>query len=81
MENRITQKYFKIGQIVTCVKNSSNYDNMTIGKEYKIRDLDYHFPYSICVNDDRKNGGFFPIEIFVDEIKELRHKKINEILK
>ncbi len=80
MENRITQRDFRVGQIVTCRDNEDIY-YLTPGKEYKITDVDIHFPYAICIKDDNKNGGFYPINLFIDEMKELRDRKINEILK
>ena len=89
-ENRLTYKDFEIGQKVVCCESKKYneedlYDMyMTVGKEYTIIDLDFHFPYSICVTKDNKTGGFFPIDNFVDEQEMkriMREKKLKRVLK
>jgi hypothetical protein len=71
-------------------ENSNNYyknldikfyeEHLTVGKSYKIKDLDFHFPDSVCVKSDNKRTGFYPIEFFVDDLIMLRKKKINRII-
>ena len=81
---KLTYKDFKIGQIVDCVKFDDNdfYDqHLTIGKKYKIEDLDYYFPDKVCVRSDNKRVSMFmPIEFFND-IKYLRKLKLEKINK
>lgn len=54
---KLTYKDFKIGQNVTCVSydnDSDFYDqHLTIGKSYKIEDVDFHFPDKIVVRSDK----------------------------
>jgi len=86
MQNKeLTYQDFKIGQVVTCVK----YDNddyweqhLTIGKKYKINDLDYHFFNKICIKTDTKRfSQFIPIEFFTDDqsIRKMKLEKLNKI--
>jgi hypothetical protein len=57
MENKLTQKDFKIGQVLTCVKlnhdnyNGGDFDNerLILGEKYTITDLEYRFPDRVCV--------------------------------
>lgn len=43
-EQKLTYKDFKIGQKITCVKIDDIIDqHLTVGKSYKIDDLDFHF--------------------------------------
>lgn len=85
-ESRIlTYEDFKIGQKVTCTNRDDSYDGLlTVGKTYKIKDLDFHFWDAICIKADNKRQGFFPIKFFTDE-KELknilRKKKLERIIK
>lgn len=83
MIDRITYEDFKIGQIVVCSKIPATFysDALTIGKSYKIVDLDIHFPYAICVELNRGYCAFVDIKYFIDEVSELRSKKIDTILK
>lgn len=77
-ENKLTYKDFKIGQKVVCRESKKyNKDNlydiyMTVGKIYTITDLDFHFPYSICIKKDNGGSMFLPIDNFVDEIEMIR---------
>lgn len=81
---KLTYKDFKIGQKVTCV--SLEYDNidvweqhLTIGKQYTIEDLDFHYPERIVVpSDNGKVSMFFPIPLFSD-IKMVRKNKLDKI--
>lgn len=85
---KLSYKDFKIGQIVTCVKtchdgNSDDFweQHLTVGKKYKIEDLDFHFPEKICVHsDNNKVSMFMSIEFFTD-IKYLRKMKLEKINK
>jgi len=87
--NIITYKDFKIGQKVTCVRIDEPTDfweqHLTIGKVYKIVDVDFHFWDKICVrSDNRKFSHFVPIKFFVNEedyIRILREKKLKRITK
>jgi hypothetical protein len=76
----LTYKDFKIGQKVTCVKIDYFWEqHLTIGKEYKIEDVDFHFPNSICVrSDNNKISMFVNIEYFND-IKYVRKLKLKKI--
>jgi hypothetical protein len=50
--DKLTYKDFKIGQKVTCVKFDDNdfwNQHLTVGKSYKIEDLDFHFFDKLCV--------------------------------
>lgn len=56
-------------------------EHLTIGKKYKIEDLDFHFPNSICVrSDNKKVSMFFNIAYFSDVkmIRKLKLEKINK---
>jgi len=84
---KLTYKDFKIGQKVICVKlitsdcNNDDFygQHLTIGKSYKIEDLDFHFWDSLCVKSDNgKVSMFMPIELFTD-IKYLRNLKLKKI--
>ena len=78
--NGLTYKNFKIGQKVTCVKvDDSVEEHLSIGKTYTIKDVDFHFPNSICVrSDNRKVSMFFNIAYFTG-VKELRKAKLKKI--
>lgn len=80
----LTYENFKIGQIVTCVKFDDNdmwNQHLTVGKKYKIEDLDFHFWDSLCVKSDNgKTSMFIPIRFFSD-IKMIRKLKLNKIKK
>lgn len=84
-----TYKDFKIGQLVTCVKISTNKNDnrysdfweqhLTVGRQYEIRDLDFHFCDSICIrSDNNRTEMFVPIELFVG-LKIQRKNKLNKI--
>ena len=79
---RLTYKDFKIGQTVTCFKidNVDFYDqHLTIGKNYKIYDLDFHIPYKLCIfSDNERIHIFMPIEFFVD-MKYFRKLKLENL--
>lgn len=83
----LTYKDFKIGQIVTCLKFDDNghWDqHLTVGKKYKIEDLDFHYWDTLCVKSDNgKISIFMPIKFFSDvkmtrKLKLQRLKKIND---
>lgn len=84
---KLTYKDFKIGQTVTCVSldHENNRDmweqHLTIGKQYVIEDLDFHFPDGIVVpSDNGRISMFFPIPLFSD-IKLVRKTKLDKINK
>ena len=78
-DQKITYKDFKIGQRITCVKIDDTVDrHLTVGKIYKIRDLDFHFPDSICVKTDSKITMFIKIQYFLD-IQFVRNLKLNKL--
>jgi len=92
MKEKLTYEDFEIGQKVTCVKLDTSdprtnagsdfwSQHLTIGKQYLIKDLDFHFPDAICVkSDNRKTSMFIPIELFSDNqyVRKLKLKKINK---
>jgi len=88
---KLTYKDFKIGQKVTCLKTCHECNNddfweqhLTVGKKYKIKDLDFHFPEKICVtSDNKKTSMFTPIEFFTDirHLRKLKLEKINKKIK
>ena len=79
----LTYKDFKIGDKVICVnfEDDGFWDqHLTIGKEYKIKDVDWHFPDKIVVKSDNKHTQLFvPIKFFADlkYERKLKLKKIN----
>jgi len=80
----LTYKDFKEGQIVTCTKLPENDDfyeqHLTVGKKYKIEDVDFHFPDAIVVrSDNKKVSMFMPIEFFTEDIKYTRKLKLEKI--
>lgn len=81
---KITYKDFKIGQKVICTNRDESYDEwLTVGKEYKIKDLDFHFWDAICIKADNKQQGFYPIKFFTNEeelIRLTREKKLKRII-
>jgi hypothetical protein len=83
---KITYKDFKEGQIVTCVKLPDDpedfyHQHLTVGKKYKIEDVDFHFPDAIVVrSDNNKVSMFMPIEFFTD-VKYMRKLKLEKINK
>lgn len=81
---KLTYKDFKIGQIVTCVKFEDNdfWDqHLTIGKQYVIEDLDFHFFEKLCIKSDNgKSHMFMPI-IFFSDVKMIRKLKLDKIKK
>ena len=81
----LTYKDFKIGQKVTCVTYDNSPDfyeqHLTIGKTYKIEDVDFNFPNSIVVKSDNgKISMFFPIKLFTN-IKMIRKLKLEKLKK
>ena len=80
---KLTYKDFKIGQKVTCVKVDDFWEqHLTIGKSYIIEDLDFHFPYSICVkSDNKKISMFMPVKFFSPGLKKIRKDKLEKIEK
>jgi len=81
---KLTYKDFKIGQIVTCVKfDDLDFWNqhLTIGKQYKIEDLDFHFFDKICVTSDNEKVTMFMSIKFFSDIKYVRKLKLEKIKK
>lgn len=79
---KLTYKDFKIGQKVTCVAIDDFYEqHLTVGKSYKIEDLEFHFPDAICVKSDNgKISMFMPIKLFSD-VKYIRKLKLEKLKK
>jgi hypothetical protein len=88
--NKLTHKDFEIGQMLICVNlNTDNYkggeidnERLILGEKYKIIDIDFHFPNSLCVKLKGPyyfHEEFVPIECFVD-IEGNRKYKIDKIL-
>lgn len=77
-----TYKDFKIGQEVICVSHNSDFyeQHLTIGKKYKIVDIDFHFPDKICVSSDNGISIFFSIDMFNEDLNKVREKKLKRIL-
>ena len=76
-----TYKDYKIGQLVTCVKVDDFFDqHLTVGKQYKINDVDFHFPNAICVKTDGGISMFINIELFFEKKIEIRDRKIDILL-
>lgn len=70
-----------IGEYVTCISNMVNdkfgYKYITIGRKYKIEDIDNDTrEYQII--DDVDDYNFFPIWMF-KTTQELREEKLNEL--
>lgn len=84
---KLTYKDFKIGQMVTCTKLPDDpedfyHQHLTVGKKYKVDDVDFHFPHKICVrSDNKKTFMFMPIEFFAEDIKYIRKMKLDKINK
>lgn len=81
-DQKITYKDFKIGQRITCIKIDDTVDrHLTIGKIYKIRDLDFHFWDSICVKTDSKLTMFIKIKYFFDlhTVRKFKLDKLNSL--
>jgi len=80
---------WEIGDWITCTKleaegNPKDFieQHLTIGKKYKITDLDFHFPESVCIKTNiNKTGMFLRCALFVDDLKEIRKKKLDQINK
>ncbi len=89
---KLTQKDFKEGQILTCVKlkcdgydgGEADNERLILGEKYTITDLlDIHFPDRVCVKLKGPyyfHEEFVPIECFCDTAY-IRNEKIKEILK
>lgn len=87
---KLTQRDFKEGQILTCIKlkcdgyNGGEVDNerLILGEKYVITDLDFHFPDRVCVKLKGPyyfHEEFVPIECFCD-MAYIRNEKIEKIL-
>jgi hypothetical protein len=76
---------FKIGQKIVCLNLGDNPEfwdqHLTIGKTYKIIDLEIHFADSVCVKNDSGNGMFFSCEFFVGKNfeRKLKLQKLKKI--
>ena len=71
-----------IGEYVTCISNTIyksefSYKYLTIGKKYKIEDVDNDTREYQVINDIG-NHSFFPINIF-KTTQELREEKLKEL--
>lgn len=76
-----TYKDYEIWQLVTCVKVDDFFDqHLTVGKQYEIDDVDFHFPDSICVKTDGGMPMFIKIEFFFEKKTEIRDRKIDILL-
>jgi hypothetical protein len=87
MGEKITYKDFEIGQKVILTGTGCDQDKeyfyniyLTLGKEYEITDLDFHFPDKICIKRDNGHGAFMDIKYF-DNISIVREKNIDKLLK
>jgi len=82
-KNELTYKDFKIGQKIVCVQVDDFVEDqhLTIGKTYKIEDLDFHFPNSICVRSDNKRVSMFFNIAYFSNVKTLRKLKLQKIQK
>ena len=81
-EQKLTYKDFKIGQKITCVKIDDTVDqHLTVGKSYKIDDLDFHFWNKVCVKTDSGIFMFIKIEHFFDlqSVRKLKLDKLNSL--
>ena len=53
-----------------------------IGKTYKIEDLEFHFPDTLCIrSDNKKTSMFMPIELFTDNkyVRKLKNKYVRKL--
>ena len=80
-----TYKDFKIGQEVICVSHLDNSDfyeqHLTIGKKYRIVDIEFRFPDKICVaSDNGKVSMYFSVNMFSENLNLLREMKLKRIL-
>lgn len=70
-----------IGEYVTCISNTVNtrfgYKYLTIGKKYKIIDID-NGTREYQIIDDVDDHNFFPIYLF-KTTQELREEKLNKL--
>jgi len=80
---------WEIGDWITCTKLEAEGNpkdvieqHLTIGKKYKIDDLDFHFPESVCIKTKiNKTGIFLRCSLFVNDLKSIRNKKLDQINK
>lgn len=81
---------WKVGDWITCTKlevegNPKDFvkQHLTLGKKYKINDLEPHFPDAVCVKSDNKRAGymFFQCGLFVSDLKDIRKQKLDKIEK
>lgn len=89
MENKkLTYADFEVGQQVICVsifeKEKPTMDfweqHLTVGRSYKIEDLEWRYHDKICVKSDNgKTSMFVPIELF-DDKQVIRDLKIDKII-
>ena len=94
MENKLTYKDLKIGQVLTCVKLnhrsiSGDYiggepdnERLILGEKYTITDLEFRIPDRFCVKLKGPyyfHEEFVPIECFCD-LAYMRDMKIDKIL-
>jgi hypothetical protein len=86
---QLTYKDFKVGQELICVKqDTENYnggekdnERLILGETYKITDVEYHFPNSVCVQligPIYFHDEFVPIECFSD-VAYIRDKKLKDL--
>lgn len=81
-EQNLTYKDFKIGQKITCAKIDDTVDqHLTVGKSYKINDLDFHFWDAVCVKTDSHIYMFIKIKYFSDlqAVRKLKLDKLNSL--
>jgi len=87
MGEKLTYKDFEIGQKVILTGTGSPQDKeyfyniyLTLGKEYEITDLDFHFHDKICIKRDNGKGVFMDIKYFENK-SVVREKNIDKLLK
>lgn len=76
---------FEIGDIVTCIATTceeyTDDDRLILGENYKVLDIDYHFPNKIVV---KLKGPYYTHQEFVPDklfskIAYIREKKLSQI--
>lgn len=75
-------------QMIYCLRNieqenSNDFwtDKVTIGKWYKITDLEWRFWDRVCIKADTGMEMFVPVEFFYSTLQDNRDQKIEEITK
>lgn len=72
---------YEIGDVVLCVYNDYEAeDHLIVGQEYIIEDLEWRFPYSICVKSSYSGAYLFLDCSYFDGKTAIRNKKIETII-